>query len=337
MEVSTLKQIAEELNISISTVSRAINGKTVVKDETRRRVLELAEKYSYVPNEIARSLQKSCTKTIAVVLPDISETFFGIIVNALDKVVSQYGYMLILADTHESVEKEHQLVQMLYTRRVDAMVIATVSLDGGTVQNFLDTDFPVVFIDNIPNIDGLEAVTIDNRMASRLAVEHLLAYGHKHIAAIFGSQQETTGYERLAGYQDTLCANGIETDEALIAYGDYKRESGYLAMKELLSHRGEKFFTAVYITSEKMTYGALTAIRESGLRVPEDISVIGFDIHPAEDSQQQRITSIRQPEEMIGQLVGMRLLQSLGVVGSEENIPSEPTPVLVEGDTVCFA
>ena len=245
--------------------------------------------------------------------------------------------MLILADTHESVEKEHQLVQMLYTRRVDAMVIATVSLDGGAVQNVLDTDLPVVFIDNIPNLDGLEAVTIDNRMASRLAVEHLLAYGHEQIAAIFGSKQETTGYERLAGYKEGLCSNGKEADEALIAYGDYKRESGYHAMKELLSHREKKPFTAVYITSEKMTYGALAAIRESGLRVPEDISVVGFDIHPAEESQQQRITSIRQPEEMIGQLVGARLLQSLGVEVSEETVPGEPVPVLVEGDTVCFA
>lgn len=337
MEVSTLKQIAEELNISISTVSRAINGKTVVKDETRRRVLELAEKYSYVPNEIARSLQKSRTNTIAVVLPDISETFFGIIVNALDKTVAQYGYMLILADTHEDVEKERQLVQMLYTRRVDAMVIATVSMDGASVQNFLDTDFPVFFIDNIPNLGGLEAVTIDNRMASRLAVDHLLAHGHEHIAAIFGSKQEATGYERLAGYREALRANGKEADDALIAYGDYKRESGYQAMKELLSHRDETPFTAVYVTSEKMTYGALKAIREIGLRVPEDISVVGFDIHPAEDSQQQRITSIRQPEEMIGQLVGIRLLQSLGVAIAEEMALEEPVPVLVEGDTVCFA
>lgn len=335
MGVSTLKQIAEELNISIATASRAINGKSVVKDETRRRVLELADKYSYMPNEIARSLQQNHTNTIAVVLPDISETFFGIIVNALDRVVSQYGYMLILADTHESEDKERQLVQMLYTRRVDAMVIATVALDGATVQNFLGTGFPVVFIDNIPNLDGLDAVTIDNHMASRLAVEHLFAHGHEHIATIIGSKQETTGYERLAGYQETLLQNGKEPNEALIAYGDYKRESGYRAMKELLSRRDENFFSAVYITSEKMTYGALSAIRESGLRVPEDISVVGFDIHPSEDSQQQNITSIRQPEEMIGQLVGMRLLESLGVSVQAETTLTAPIPILVEGNTVC--
>ena len=113
MENSTMKHIAAELGISVSTVSRAINGKSVVKEETRRRVLELAEKYAYTPNEIARALQKCSTKTIAVVLPDISENFFGTIVKAIDELVSPYGYMLLLADTHEMADKEEQLLQML--------------------------------------------------------------------------------------------------------------------------------------------------------------------------------------------------------------------------------
>lgn len=336
MENSTLKQIAEELDISISTVSRAINGKSVVKAETRRRVLELADKYSYSPNEIARALQKNSTQTIAVVLPDISETFFGTIVKAIDQVVSQHGYMLILADTHEKVEKEQQLVQMLYTRRVDALVLATVAIDGSSVRRFLNSETPVVFIDNIPSLDHLDAITIDNHKASRLAVEYLLSHGHKHIATIIGSEQETTGFERLAGYRDALQMNGLLPEDELIAYGDYKRESGYVAMKKLLNNREAAPFTAVYVTSEKMTYGAMQAIRESGLRIPEDISVVGFDIHPFEETEQQKITSIRQPEEMIGRLVGELLLERLGVSNKKEDECFLPEPFLVEGGTVRF-
>ena len=113
MEGSTLKQIAQELGLSVSTVSRAINGKTVIKEETRKRVMELAEKYSYTPNEIARALQKSATNTIAVALPDISEAFFGTIVNEIDRVVSAEGYTLILSDTHEEKIKEQKLLSML--------------------------------------------------------------------------------------------------------------------------------------------------------------------------------------------------------------------------------
>lgn len=330
----TLKQIAEELGISISTVSRAINGKSVVKEETRQRVLELAEKYSYSPNEIARALQKSATKTIAVVLPDIAETFFGTIVKEIDRVVSGAGYLLILADTHEKAAKEQQHLQMLYTRRVDALVLATVVLDGSSVRQFLGSKIPVVFIDNVPALKQIDAITIDNRKASRLAVEHLVNRGHGQIAAIIGSEEETTGFERLAGYRTALEEQGIAADERLVAFGDYKRESGYRAMKNLLEQRESAPFTAVYVTSEKMTYGAMQAIRESGLRVPEDLSVIGFDIHTADDGWQQRITSVRQPENAIGQMVGEQLLKRLDTSDRRKYEHIFLEPFLEEGDTV---
>ncbi len=334
MANSTLKQIAEELGLSISTVSRAINGKSVVKAETRERVQELAEKYCYSPNQVARALQRSSTQTIAVVLPDISETFFGTIVKEIDRVVSRLGYMLILADTHEMASKEHQHLQMLYTRRVDALVLATVVLDGSSVRQFVASDIPVVFIDNVPALPGPEAITIDNRKASRMAVEHLISRGHRQIAAIIGSEQETTGFERLVGYRAALADHGINTADELVAFGDYKRESGYRAMKTLLERRKDHPFTAVYVTSEKMTYGAMQAIREAGLGVPEDLSVVGFDIHAADDGFQQRITSIRQPEETIGRLVGEQLLERLENAGKKQREAIFLDPYLEEGGTV---
>lgn len=329
---STLKQIAEELGLSISTVSRAINGKKVVKEETRARVMELAEKYSYSPNEVARALQKSSTQTIAVVLPDVSETFFGTIVKEIDRVVSRAGYMLILADTHEKARKEHQHLEMLYTRRVDALVLATVVLDGSSVRPFIKSKIPVIFIDNIPNLKKTDAITIDNRKAGRIAAEYLADRGHRQIAAIIGSEEETTGYERLAGYRAALEERGLSAEERLVVYGDYKRESGYQAMKKLLARRGESPFTAVYVTSEMMTYGAMQAIREEGLRVPEDLSVLGFDIHA--DGYQQKITSVRQPEATIGRLVGEQLLKRLGASGERKHEHIFLDPYFEEGDTV---
>ncbi len=334
MANSTLKQIAAELGISISTASRAINGKSVVNEETRQRVLELAEKYAYTPNEIARSLQKCSTQTIAVVLPDISETFFGTIVKEIDRVVSREGYLLILADTHERADKESKYLDMLYTRQVDALVLATVDLDGRSVRRFFAGNKPVVFIDNIPRLEELNAITIDNRKASAMAVEHLVSRGHQHIATVIGSTEETTGLERLAGYREALEHQGLSQDDRLIVYGDYKRESGYAAMKQLLSQRESVPFTAVYITSEKMTYGAMEAIRESGLRIPEDISVVGFDIHPPQEVQQQKITSIRQPEEVIGRLVGEHLLKCLETPSRRKQAHVLLEPLLEEGETV---
>lgn len=332
---STLKYIAKEMGISVSTVSRALNGKSVVKEETRQKVQEMAKKYAYVPNEVARSLQKSSTETIAVVLPDISETFFAKIVKELENVMMRHGYMIILADTHERADKEIKYVEMLYRRRVDALVLATVDCSGESAKPFLESGTPVVFIDNIPDIDNIDVITVDNIGASKVAVEHLLSSGHHKIAVILGSKTETTGIERLEGYRQALNESGEDVDDKLVEYGDYKMDSGYEAMKRLLQNRAETDFSAVYVTSEKMTYGAIRAIREAGLKIPEDLSLIGFDIHNLIDDRQQMITTVCQPEETIGRKVGELLLRQLKNDGEEQKgIRMRLEPFIYEGDTV---
>ena len=332
VENSTLKQIAQELGISVSTVSRAINGKSVVKKETRKRVLELAQKYAYTPNEVARALKNASTHTVAVVLPDISETFFGKIVKELDQELSAHGYMLILADTHENPKKERKLLDMLFTRRVDALVLATVDPEGSSVKKFTDRGIPVVFIDNLPALAGVDAIAIDNRQASRIAAEHLVGRGHRRIAAVFGSLEETTGRERFEGFCDALAERDIPVDSSLITFGDFKRPSGYEAMKRLLENREMHPFSAVYVTSEQMSYGALQAIGEAGLSIPKDLSFIGFDIPAPDAPAERRITSVRQPEALIGRKVGEQLLLRLSSLAAAKT--EAPEAFLQEGDTV---
>ncbi|MBE7062353.1 MAG: LacI family transcriptional regulator [Ruminococcaceae bacterium] len=332
---STLKYIAQQMGISVSTVSRALNEKSVVKEETRKKVQEMAKKYGYVPNEVARSLQKSSTETIAVVLPDISETFFARIVKGLENVMMQHGYMIILADTRERADKESQYIEMLYRRRVDALVLATVDCSGASATPFLESGTPVVFIDNIPDIVSADVITVDNIAASKVATKYLLSAGHQKIAVILGSKTETTGIERLEGYRQALYASGEEVDEELIEYGDYKMESGYEAMKRLLEKRRETAFSAVYVTSEKMTYGAIRAIREAGLTIPGDLSLVGFDIHNLMDDRPQMITTVCQPEEAIGKKVGELLLDRLkNEENGQKGIKMRLSPFIYEGDTV---
>ena len=323
MKKGTLKYIAKELNISVSTVSRALNNKNIVKDETRKKVLELADKYSYTPNEIARSLRKSSTDTIAIVLPDISETFFGNVVNEIDKEISDKGYMILLADTHEEIEKEQKYLDMLYKRRVDALVLATVDFECSAVQRFLDNDVPVVFIDNIPNIKNINLVVTDNKKASRMAIEYLHSQGHRDVAAIIGSEKESTGLERLNGYVMIQKELNMKPNANLVKYGDFKYMSGKECMNELLKNRDKNFFSAVYITSEKMTHGAVDAILESGLKIPEDISVVGFDVHDYNQRSSLKITSIKQKEEEIGKKVGNLLLKCLKSKKNEDVLISE--------------
>jgi DNA-binding LacI/PurR family transcriptional regulator len=162
----------------------------------------------------------------------------------------------------------------------------------------------VIFIDNIPDIDhDIDCVIINNKKASILAVNHLIENNHRNIAIIVGSPDETTGYERLDGYRRAMEQHKIPVDEHLIQHGNYKEDSGYTCMKVLLENRTEHPFTGLYVGSEMMTYGAIKAIKEYGLRIPEDIALVGFDVHDKSGLITPGITSVRQPETYIGKTV----------------------------------
>ena len=313
MNAGTLKDVANRLNLSVSTVSRVVNGKGYVKEQTRQRVLECLEACNYVPNEVARSLQARETMTIGVVVPDLCETYFGRIIKAIDQVVAEAGYMLMVTDTGESRTQERRYLDSLYQKRVDALVLSSVDVANPNVQRYFSSDTPVVFLDNMPHLDGEDVhyVMVDNHQASALAVQALIDRGHREIALIVGSQDEPTGYERREGYCQAMAVNGLEVDPALIAVGNFKRDGGYRCMQQLLQNRQDHPFTAVHVTSEMMTIGALQAIREAGLTVGKDIAMVGFDVHDDLGLATPTIATVRQPEDEVGQRIGRMLLQLL--------------------------
>jgi DNA-binding LacI/PurR family transcriptional regulator len=316
-----MKSIAKKLNLSISTVSRAVNNKPNIKESTRKQILKALDECNYVPNEIARSLQSSSSNTIGVIIPDISEAFFGGIIKGIDEVVFQEGYTLIVADSNEDRAKEGKHLDMLFQKRVDALVLATVEPNGEKVNQYIDAGVPVVFIDNLPiREESVDAVMIDNIKASRIAVGHLLSLGHKDIAVIIGSIEETTGHDRLLGYKLALQNANIEVNERLIEYGNYKEDTGFDSMDRLIKNRKEFPFTAVYVTSEMMTFGAVKSLKKNDLKVPEDISLVGFDVHDRTELISPTITTIKQPEKMIGKQAGNLLIQRLEEKGSEATV-----------------
>ncbi len=313
MNAGTLKDVASRLNLSVSTVSRVVNGKGYVKEETRQRVLECLETCNYVPNEIARSLQSRETMTIGVVVPDLCETYFGRIIKAIDREVTDAGYMLVVTDSGESRTQERRYLDALYQKRVDALVLSTVDMNEPNVQRYLSSGTPVIFVDNMPRISGedIHCVLVDNQQASDLAVQTLIDRGHERIALVVGALDESTGYERREGYCRAMEKNGIAIDPALIAVGNFKRDGGYECMRQLLENRQEHPFTAVHVTSEMMTIGALQAIREAGLTVGKDVSLVGFDVHDDLGLANPTIATVRQPEDEMGQRIGKMLLQLL--------------------------
>jgi DNA-binding LacI/PurR family transcriptional regulator len=310
----TLKEVASKLNTSVSTISRVINNKANVNEETRRRVLEALEHCDYTPNQVARSLKVQSTKIIGIIVPDICERFFGQIIKGIDEITSSKGYSIILFDSGESKEKEEKYLDMLFRQRVDALVIATVDVNSTKVLQFIENNIPVVFIDNLPNIPTTyDAVLIDNVQASRLAIKRLLEKGHVRIAVIAGSLAQTTGYDRLLGYKLALQDAGIEVDDGIVMIGNYKEESGYRCMEQLISNKSSVPFTAVYVASEMMTYGAIKAMQNYGIKFPDDVALIGFDVHDKTGLITPGITTIRQPEHQIGQLTAEALLKKLKI------------------------
>jgi len=309
---STLKDIARELGVSVSTISRVVNNKTYVNPKTRKIVLEGLKKFNYMPNQVARSLKKQSTGTVGIVVPDISENFFTEIIKGIDEVLGKKDISIVLADSSESAQKETNYLKLLYQNRIDALILATVSKNHDALDIYNSNNIPVIFIDNMPDNDhNFDSVIIDNNKASLLAVNHLIENNHRDIAIIVGSPDETTGYERLNGYRRALEQHNIIIDEHLIQYGNYKEDSGYQCMKALIQNRKDHPFTAIYIGSEMMTYGAIKAIKEYDFRIPEDIALVGFDVHDKSGLITPGITSVRQPENYIGKTVANLVINRL--------------------------
>ena len=319
--VATLKDIADRLQLSVSTVSRVVNNKSYVNPKTRELVNKAIEEMGYTPNQIARSLKVKATRTIGVVVPDISEALFSNLIKGIDEVLSVNGYSIILCDTRENPAKEIQYLELLLEKQIDGVILATVSLDQekngdkkGTppraLDRFFEAHIPVIFIDNLPHLSRpVDSVIIDNAAASSLAVNYLADLGHRKIGMISGKVHETTGSERLNGYKAALVRRNLPVAESLIAYGDYKEESGYRGMVALLERCPD--MTAVYVASSKMTYGAIQAIRDRGGSVPESLSVVGFDVYDPTGLLVPGITTILQPDGELGQTAARRLIQRL--------------------------
>lgn len=326
----TQKQIAMDLNLSMATVSRVMNGKTCVSDEVRHRVLAYLKEHDQM-SLMTQKTQLTFIDLVAVVIPDISETYFNNVVREIETCLWKERIGMLLCDSIEDIDKESQYMNMLIAKNFTGIILATIDKDAERLTSYHQQGMNIVYFDNLPNITiPYNAVITDNVKSSILAVNHLAALGHKRIGFISGRQEETTGFERLVGFRRAMDLNNLPVSEEQIVFGDYKELSGYQGMCRLLD--ACEGLTAVYISSSKMTFGALKALEERGLNVPRDIALVGFDVHDHPSFNQTRITSIIQNEEQIGSLcVDLLLRQKNGQIPrkiSSQRILIEPRLVI---------
>ena len=309
-KIVTIADIAREAGVSRATVSLALNGKPGVAPETRRRILEIAEKLHYQPNASARGLALQKTQTIGVIVPDIGSPFYAELIRGVEEEASRAGYYLMLLTTAGKPSREEMYFRLLGEQRVDGIIVLTPRGDEALLRRIQAKGFPLVVVDrDIQSADDVVEVVVDNFHGALEAMEYLLDLGYRRIGFINGVPGLQASQDRLRGYQVALQEHGIAPDPELIVAGDFQDSGGYRAMQKLLSL--EPRVEAVFAASDMMAFGAVRAIRERGLEVPQDIAVVGFDDIPVATYFDPPLTTVRQPMAKMGAIACRLLLQEI--------------------------
>lgn len=299
----TIRDVAREANVSIASASRALNGLDNVTERTRERVLGAARNLRYVPHTGARSLTTRRTDTIGLVLPDMHGEFFSEVIRGVDQAAWGRGLHLLVSNSHGDPAEAARAIRQM-RGRADGLLIMSPQLDGAWLAENLPDDLPTVLM-NTPVETGRHAsLRVDNRAGARAVIEHLLALGRRRIAHIAGPAENFEASERLAGYHDTLAAAGV--GQGPVLDGDFSEDSGYEAGRRLAAAASRP--DAVFAANDMMAVGCLRALREAGLRAPEDMAVAGFDDIPI--ARLVNLTTVRThiPE------LGRRALEALAAI-----------------------
>lgn len=327
MNNTTIKDIAKELNISTATVSRVLNNSGYASKQVKERVLEAAKKLNYQPNAIARSLKKHQTNTIGIVIPDISNPFFMKISRGIEDIVLPKGYNLIFASGDENPKKEKKMLQVLFEKRVDAIVIATSGDNEESIRKIKNAGVPVILVDRkIKNDCELDYVVEDNIEGAYQLTKYLLQQGHIRIGVVNGSQEVSTGYERFEGYNKAMAEHGVLSAPELIYDGVFTTEGGFKAAEYFLNL--PEMPTAILSFNNVMTFGVLLKLAESGIANFEDLIIASYgENDPAQLIQKPKIISVKQSPYDMGVRVGEILLDRL-VNNDETTVFETITPTI---------
>ncbi len=292
----TLEDIALKSGVSRSTVSRVVNGQPNVRESVRQRVLQVIRETGFHPNTAARMLASQRSWMIGLVLPRsvssfFTDPYFPRLTQGIAQACNQNNYTLglFLIETKEDEEKIYPRVSR--KSLLDGVLLQSGEIGEQLIDHLVDTEFPVVIIGRPPHPVDLSYIDVDNVSAACNAVNHLVRLGYQRIATIAGMANHTESIDRVEGYKKALLADGREIDANLIAEGDFTENGGYRAMRQLLPLQPDAIFAA----SDVMALGALRAVREAGLRVPEDVAIVGFDDLPFASTSPVPLTTVRQP------------------------------------------
>ncbi len=325
--MANIQDVARHAGVSISTVSRVLNGNARVNNDLKKRVDVSVEALSYQPNPAARSLRTNRSRIIGLLISDIQNPFFMGLIRGVEDQALQHEYSLILCNSNESPQREQQYLNILWAERVAGAIIVPTRehLEAESLRRFRERGIPIVAVDRAVKDKSIDSVLVDNVRGAREAVTHLIANGYRRIGVITGPTTITTGRERLEGYTQALSAAGIARDPALEYNGTFKAESGQAFAEKLLDLTPG--VEAIFAGNNLMTLGVLKAIQARNLRVPEDIAVVGYDEIAWAELGSVALTTVIQPVYELGTTAALRLFQRLQdpTVQSRQEITLAPS------------
>ena len=309
--MATIRDVARLANVSVATVSNALNSADRVSEELRARVHAAVEKLGYAPHAAARSLRKRSSGLLGLVVGDITNPFFSDLFAAVEDAAAATGHLVLLCNSSETVAREEAHLRMLRSQRIDGLILApTGAVSMNRAALLAQLEVPVVLVDRAMDGLGYDAVVLDNHRAAFEATRHLIAAGHRRIALINGPEVVRTAADRLRGYREALLTAGITFDPGLVRDAGFQEAPACRAAVDLL--RSDDPPTAIFATNNLMTVGTIRALADLGLRCPEDISIVGIDDLPWADSVSPRLTAVAQPVREIGETALALLLDRIG-------------------------
>ncbi|GAA1400039.1 LacI family DNA-binding transcriptional regulator [Pseudonocardia kongjuensis] len=323
----TMKDVAEHANVSVSTVSYVLNDSGPVAQERRNRVLDAIRLLDYSPNQSARSLKRRSASTVAMVVPDLTNQFFALVTEGVQRAASSLDVLVVLIVPDGTEAAEEKQAKLLRSQRVDGVIYLSGTGSMPAAIYDLARSGPVVLVDEqIPGRD-LPAVTCDSRRGAREVATYVLEQGHRRLAVVGGPPALWTAQQRLAGYREAFAGAGLDPDSVPVHPGDYREDSGAAAVDALLALPEAERPTALLCANDLMAIGAMERLTGHGLSVPHDISVAGFDDLPVSRLLTPKLTSVRQPAHEMGYRAATALFRLLD--GASETV-DEQLPVTIQ-------
>lgn len=321
--MSTIKEVAELAGVSVGTVSHVITGSVPVTEPLRKKVQEAIKRLDYHPNHIARSLKTSKTRTLGVIVPDLTISFFPQVIRGAEAAARLQNYTLIAVNSDDRADRQKELLSLLRSQRVEGILLAVAanSAHGGQISQIIDSGIPVVYLDRIPDLEEVDSVSAEDLKAAEMAVEHLVATGHKRIAIATGPHTLRNEQRRLLGYKQALEKAGIPFEESLVWSGNFRPEDVATMCIPLLKDPARRP-QAILSTNGPTGLGVLRALRDCGLSTPRDIALVTFDELNVDELFTPSITTVVQPAYDIGFRAAQILLDRIqnGVVGESVTV-----------------